>query len=138
MVLSVTLINMFLHLSICSVSLTVVSTISLIFFYILCIAHCLQCALYHLFSVTLTVALYYLCFFQYSLYISLVFFSIPCNTHSSRYSLYHLHSSICSVYHFDMSVCSLSLSMYTLYSLQCVVYARIIILCVSGRASLAY
>ena len=138
MVLSVTLINMFLHLSICSVSLTVVSTISLIFFNILCIVHCLQCALYHLFSVTLTVALYYFNMLFSVLTLSLVFFSIPCNTHSSRYSLYHLHSSICSVYHFDMSVCSLSLSMYTLYSLQCVVYARIIILRVSGQASLAY
>ena len=140
MVLSVTLINMFLHLSICSVSLTVVSTIyiSLIFFNILCIAHCLQCTLYHLFSVTLTVALYYLCFFQYSLY-HLYFLVFPVTlTVYSRYSLYHLHSSICSEYHFDMSVCSLSLSMYTLYSLQCVVYARIIILRVSGRTNIVY
>ena len=138
MVLSVALINMFLHLSICSVSLTVVSTISLIFFYILCIAHCLQCALYHLFSVTLTVALYYLCFFQYSLYhlfflvfpVTLTVVGILCIIYIRQYALY--------IYHFDMSVCSLSLSMYTLYSLQCVVYARIIILRVFGRASLAY
>ena len=105
---------MFLHLSICSVSITVVSTISLIFFNILCIAHCLQCALYHLFSVTLTVALYYLCFFQYSLYhlyflvfpVTLTVVGILCIIYIRQYALYITLICLYALYH---SVCTLLL-----------------------------
>ena len=103
---------MFLHLSICSVSLTVVSTISLIFFNILCIAHCLRCALYRLFSVTLTVALYYLCFFQYSLYhlyflvfpVTLTVVGILCIIYIRQYALYITLICLYALYH---SVCTL-------------------------------